>query len=220
MRSSPKSRRGPIRWQLRRRWRSRFWTICQAGRRRSCEDMRSIGADDLRRSSQDSETICQDRTRRWGKDIQSIGADIFRRLPADIGKIGEDTPRRSAKNIQPIGADILRRSPKDLEMNCGGSPQRSPKATSRLPSNPWRPNTQARPRNFPPTQQRIRAHFRICVARVNRNGGAIPSFGHLVCAIRPRAGADMPTRHASTRGSVATPPERFEGSGKFIGEPG
>jgi hypothetical protein len=69
-------------------------------------------------------------------------------LPKDIETICEDRARRSAKDIQSIGADIAQPS-KNIEMN-GDSPQRSPEATSRLFSNPWGPNTQARPRNIPP----------------------------------------------------------------------
>src|SRR4029077_4214685 len=218
-RSSPQSRRGPIRWQLRRRWRFRFWTICPAGRRRWREDTRPIGAVVSRGSPEDSVTICQDSPRRAGKDIRSIGAGILRQLPEESETIGEDTPQRSAKNVQPIRADVLQRSSKALATNHGASLQRSPKATSRLLSNPWRPNTQARPRNFPPTQQRIRAHFRICVARVNHNGGALPSFGHFVCAIRPRAGADMPARHSSTRSGGDTAAEILRAAANLSGEP-
>jgi hypothetical protein len=77
----------------------------------------------------------------------------LRRLPKDIETICEDGTRRSAKDIQSLGADIARRLSKNIEKNIemsGDSPQRSPKATSRLFSNPWRPDTQARPRNIPP----------------------------------------------------------------------
>ena len=42
-----------------------------------------------------------------------------------------------------------------------------------------------------------RVQCRICFTRINHNGGAIPSFGHSVCAIRPRPGADIRTRDAA-----------------------
>ena len=148
----------------------------------------------MRRWRKETETIGADRTRRSAKDIRSIGASLLRRWRKDTGTICADGTRRSAKHIRPIAADILRLS-KNSEMNRGASLQRSPKATSRLFSNPWRPNTQARPRNIPPTQRllHVEPHCRICLARVNHNGGAIPSFGHSVCAIRPRPRADIPT---------------------------
>ena len=122
-RLSSQSRRGPTRSQERRLRRSGFWTICQDRTQRSAEDFQSIGAGLLRRWRKDIETICGDGTRRSAKDIRSIGADI---LPL-------------SKNIA-----------KNIAMNCAASLQRSPKATSRLFPNPWRPNTQARPRNIPP----------------------------------------------------------------------
>ena len=129
-------------------------------------------------------TICQERRRRSCRDIQLTDAGLLRRLPKDMQTICQDRTQRSAKDIRSIGADILRLS-KNVAMNRAASPQRSPKATSRLFSNP--PNTQARPPNFPPTQPLLHgpAHCRICFTRVNHNGGALPSFGHLVCAIRP-----------------------------------
>jgi hypothetical protein len=74
-------------------------------------------------------------------------------LPKDIATIYQDGTRRSAKDILSFGADTARRLSKNIDKNIrmsGDSPQRSPKATSRLLSNPWRPNTQARPRNIPP----------------------------------------------------------------------
>jgi len=94
-------------------------------------------------------TICQDRTQRSAEDIQSIGAGLLRRWRKDIETNFVDGTRRSAEDIRSIGADSLPLS-KNIAMNCAASLQRSPKATSRLFPNPWRPNTQARPRNVPP----------------------------------------------------------------------
>ena len=148
-RLSSRSRRGPRRSQAWRPRRFGFWTICQEWRRRSCQDMRSIGASLLRRLPKDIETICQDRTRRPAKDIQSIVADASRRSPKNIEMNYGDNPQPSTNDVLSIGADIARQLSKNIEMNAD-SPQRSLEATSRLFSNPWRPNTQARPRNTPP----------------------------------------------------------------------
>jgi hypothetical protein len=154
----------------------------------------------LRRWRGDIEMPCQDRTRRSAEDIQSIGAGLLRRRRKDIATLCDKSPRRSAKRKQSIGADILRLSKnvaRKIAINCAPSPQRSPAATSRLFSNP--PNTQARSPNFPPTQRllQVHAHCRICFARVNHKGGALPPFRHLVCAIRPRPGADIRTRNTA-----------------------
>ena len=148
-RLSSQSRPSTTRSRERRQAPIGFWTICQDGRRRSCQDIRPIGASLVRRSPKDSGTICADRPPRSAKDIQSIGASLLRRWRKDIETNCVDGPRRSAKDIRSIGADNLPQS-KNIAMNCAASLQRSPKATSRLFSNPWRPNTQARPRNVPP----------------------------------------------------------------------
>jgi hypothetical protein len=81
----------------------------------------------------------------------------LRRSPKGIATICEAGTRRSAQDIQSFGADIARRVSKNIDENIdkniemsGDSPQRSPKATSRLFSNPWGPDTQAKPRNIPP----------------------------------------------------------------------
>jgi hypothetical protein len=66
----------------------------------------------------------------------------------DIATIYENWPRRSAKDIRSIGVDVA--LSKSVEMNRTARLQRSPEATSRLFSNPWRPSTQAKPRNVPP----------------------------------------------------------------------
>jgi len=95
-------------------------------------------------------TICEDRPPRSAKDIQSIGASLLRQWRKDIATIYEYWPRRSAKDIRLIAADVARQLPKSVEMNRNARLQRSPEATSRLFSNPWRPSTQAKPRNVPP----------------------------------------------------------------------
>ena len=150
----------------------------------------------FRRLRKDIETTCEDRTRRSAKGVPSIGASPLRRRRRYIETLCEDETRRSANEIQSIGADISRLS-RNIAMNCAAGPQRSPGATSQLFCNPWGPNTQASPRNFPPTQQLllVQPHCRICFARINHNGGAIPSFGHFVCAIRPRPHVDIRTRN-------------------------
>jgi hypothetical protein len=104
----------------------------------------------LRRSPKDIVTICEDRPQRSAKDIQSIGASLLWRWRKDIATICENWPRRSAKDIRSFGADVARQSSKSVEMNRTASLQRSRKATSQLFSNPWRPSTQAKPRNVPP----------------------------------------------------------------------
>ena len=210
-RLSSQSRRGLTRSQERRREPFGFWTICQDGRRRSCQHIRPIGASLVRRSPKDNVTICEDRPPRSAKDIQSIGASLLRRWRKDIATICENWPRRSAKDIRSIGADVARQLSKSVEMNRAASPQRSPEATSRLFSNPWRPNTQARPRNVPPKRNDCyteRVQCRICFARVNHNGGAIPSFGHSNCAIRPRPGADMTRDAADGEYGTTSKPEK------------
>jgi hypothetical protein len=83
------------------------------------------------------------------KDIRTIVAGASRRAPKNIAMNCGDSLQPSANDVQSIGADIARQLSKNIEMNAD-SPQRSPEATSRLLSNPWRPNTQARPRNTPP----------------------------------------------------------------------
>ena len=99
-RLSSQSRRGPMRSQERRRRRSGFWTICQDRRRRSRQDIPSIGASLLRRLPKDIATICED-NRDDRPDIQSrrnlcgVAQDI-----ATICEIAQ-----SAKDIRSIGAD-------------------------------------------------------------------------------------------------------------------
>jgi hypothetical protein len=73
---------------------------------------------------------------------------MLRRWRKGIATICENWPPRSAKDIQSIGADVA--LSKSVEMNRTAGLQRSPKATPRLFSNPWRPSTQAKPRNIPP----------------------------------------------------------------------
>jgi hypothetical protein len=149
-RLSSQSRRGTTRSQERRRGHFGFWTICQDGRRRSCRYIQPIDASLVRRSPKDIVTICEDRPPRSAKDIQPIGASLLLRWRKDIATSCENWPRRSAKDIQSFGADVARQLSKSVEINRSASPQRSRKATSQLFSNPWRPNTQARPRNIPP----------------------------------------------------------------------
>jgi hypothetical protein len=74
----------------------------------------------------------------------------LRQSSKDIATICEDNPRQSAKDIPSIGADIAWQLYKNIAMNRAAGPQRSPGATLQLFSNPWRPNTQARPRKLPP----------------------------------------------------------------------
>jgi hypothetical protein len=104
----------------------------------------------LRQLPKDIATICEDNPRQSARDIQSSGANLLRQLPKDIATIREDNPQQSAKDIRSIGADIARRLCKNIAMNRAAGPQRSPGATLQLFSNPWRPNTQARPRKLPP----------------------------------------------------------------------
>src|SRR5580704_15837293 len=93
-----------------------------------------MGADAARRPAKDDRSIGASRLRRWRKDIETICADAT---------------RRAAKHIQPFDADILLLC-ENIAMNPVTRPRPSPEATSQLFSNPWRPNTQARPRNVPP----------------------------------------------------------------------
>ena len=127
-------------------------------------------------------TICRDSRRRSGQDIPPIGASLLRRSPKDIETICGDGARRSAIDIQWFGAGIVRRLSQNIAMS-GDSPQRSPEATSRLLSNPWRPNTQARPRNIPPKRNDCYTYTRTVASASRESITMVARYHHLAIRI-------------------------------------